>query len=100
MSETSPQITAGQLNEALALHGRGQLDAAASLYRQILARKPQHFDALHLFGALHLQTGDLATAERLIAQAIALNPNHGPALSNLALALRLQGKSDEALAYF
>ena len=99
MSETPPQ-TAVLLNEALALHSRGQFDAAAVLYRQILAREPQHFDALHLFGALHLQTNELPTAEALMKQALAVNPNHGPALSNLALALRLQSKPDEALACF
>ena len=55
---------------------------------------------MHLFGALHLQAGDLAAAENLIKQAVAVNPDHGPALSNLALTLRLRGQSTEALAVF
>ncbi len=46
------------LSNALTMHQSGQLSLAAQLYRQVLARKEQNADALHLLGVLHHQQGD------------------------------------------
>ncbi len=74
----------------LRYHQAGQTALAEQTYRSVLAREPQHADALHLLGVLALQSGQHAVAVDFIRQAIAQNStqpayfNHqGIALSNL-----------------
>ena len=55
------------IRQALELHGRGRLNEAETLYAEILAAKPDHFDALHMLGLLKLQRGKPVEALRLIA---------------------------------
>jgi len=75
---------------ALRLQRAGRLAEAAEIYRQILRRAPEHFDALHAFGMLRFQSGDLVEAERMIAAALRVNPraadahfHHGSVLLRL-----------------
>ena len=60
-------MPASTLDEALALHRQGRLDEADRIYGDILARDPEHFDALHLSGVLRHQQGKSAEALRLVA---------------------------------
>ncbi len=90
----------GQLQQAMGLHGQGQLDAAAALYRSILTQLPRHADALHLLGIVSMQKGDLTEAARLIGQAVEVDPQHPAAESNLGVVLRSLGRLDEALTHF
>lgn len=84
--------------EAVREHQAGGLDKAAALYKAILAREPDHADAMRLFGMLHHQRGDGAIGERLVRQAIAAAPDNAKAYDNLALVLLGRGAQDEALA--
>ncbi len=96
-------MSAPTLQDGIAHHQRGELAAARSVYEAVLARTPQHFDALHLLGVLSLQTGDAKQAAALIEQALASaspHPQHADAHVNLGTALKALGRLDDALAAF
>jgi prepilin-type N-terminal cleavage/methylation domain-containing protein len=61
------------LDRALGLHRAGRLDEAEVLYRQILAREPEHAESLHLLGVIAHQGGHHEAAVDLIGRAIARN---------------------------
>ena len=86
--------------QALALHQRGQLPGAERLYRQVLARSPDHLDALNLLGVLALQTGRNAEAIDLITRALARNDRVADFHNNIAEAYRRTGRLDAAAAHF
>nr|WP_255517636.1 tetratricopeptide repeat protein [Herbaspirillum sp. SJZ107] len=76
------------LQQALQAHQQGKLDAAASLYRQVLAQAPRQFDALHLLGVIARQRGDAAAAAGLIRDALQVDPSQARAHCNLGAALQ------------
>ena len=88
------------LETALRLRQAGRLADAADIYRQILAREPQHFEALHALGLVRYQSGQLDEAERLIAEALAVRPDASDALYNRACLLARMSRPDEALSSF
>lgn len=91
------------INTAVQLHQRGELDPAASIYRSILASRPDHADALHLLGVVAKQKRQLPEAIELIERAIACNP-HGPNTAdyhnNCAEAYRASFQYDEAFSHY
>jgi predicted O-linked N-acetylglucosamine transferase (SPINDLY family) len=87
------------LARAVELHRRGELAPAAAAYREILARSPRHFDALHMLGVVEAQRGNAAAAVELIARALAIQPTSALAHNNLAGALRVLRRK-EALAEY
>jgi predicted O-linked N-acetylglucosamine transferase (SPINDLY family) len=95
--------TASQFERAVAHHQRGELAQAETLYREILAHVPVHFDALHLLGIARMQQGAHEDAANWIRRAVDVdprNPNKAAALSNLGIALSEAGRPSEALACF
>jgi thioredoxin-like negative regulator of GroEL len=56
-ADASAAAVATTLQQAIAHHRRGALAAAEALYREILARVPEHFDALHLLGVVWYANG-------------------------------------------
>jgi tetratricopeptide (TPR) repeat protein len=88
------------LEQALGYHRAGRLDAAETIYRQILAGDSRHADSLHLLGMIQQQRGDLETAVSLIRRAIEIDPNAAAFHSNLGTVLQAQGKLEEAGACF
>lgn len=86
------------LQEALALHQRGQLAEAEKLYTRVLKAQRDNFDALRLLGMLNHQRGKPGEAYRLINAALKVDPRSPDALSNLALVLQSLKRNDEALA--
>jgi Tfp pilus assembly protein PilF len=85
---------------ALQHHQAGRLREAEQLYRQVLARQPEHADAIHFLGVIAHQVGRNDIAVGLIRRAIALNPNNADAHNNLGNALKDKGQLDEAIAAF
>ena len=84
------------LQTAAQFHRAGNLQGAAAIYQQVLARCPEHPDALHLLGlALH-QAGQHAQAVELIDRAIAVDGKQAHYHCNLADALRDLGRYTEA----
>jgi len=62
------------LQDAMRLRRAGRLAEAAALYSAILREQPRHFEALHALGILRYQAGALDEAERLIGEAVLVNP--------------------------
>lgn len=91
---------AAQLARAEAAHEIGNLSAAESLYRAILAVDPHHVRALHNLGVIALRMGYPGGAEKLLRRAIELEPAMAEAHSNLGLALSGTGRGEEARMAF
>ena len=60
MSDDATALTT--LQQALALHQKGQLAQAQTLYDRVLQLQPDNFDALHLSGLIALQSQNPARA--------------------------------------
>lgn len=88
------------LGEAIEDHKSGAHHRADLRYRSILDLQPDNFDALHLRGALAVQTGRLDEGIALIRRAIEVRPDHATAHRNLANALLEGGRAAEALVSF
>jgi predicted TPR repeat methyltransferase len=86
-----------RLPAAQAAHQAGRLDEAEAGYRGILAAWPDHADALHLLGVIRHQRGDAAGAVASIGRAIAIRNDNYKYHYNLAIALQVQGRLDEAV---
>ena len=87
------------VKQAAELHLAGRLAEAEPLYRQVLNRSPDHFDALHLYGVLLSQTKRGDEAEQLLRRAVYLRPGVAAAQSNLGNLLRERNRPDEALPH-
>jgi predicted O-linked N-acetylglucosamine transferase (SPINDLY family) len=92
----SPKLHA-RLAQALAYHQNGELGAAETLYREILAAEPRCFDALHLLGVAATQRAALQEGITLIRQAVAVDPKAVNARVSLARALIDSGDAPAAL---
>ena len=71
------------LQRGMALHRGGDLAGAAREYRAILAREPDHPDALHLLGLIAYREGRLEDARALIGRALAGDPRNPVFHANL-----------------
>ena len=89
-----------ELAKAVGLHQSGELLAAGAIYREILAKDPDHVDALNLLGVVMHSAGDLQLAVDLISRATELAPNYTPPLINLGNALQAAGRPDDAVEIF
>jgi tetratricopeptide (TPR) repeat protein len=88
------------LENAVALHQKGQLDHAEVIYRQLIGIDPTNADALHLLGVIAQQTGDHASAVDMISHAIQINPHVAIYYSNLGNALQELKQYDAAFASY
>jgi tetratricopeptide (TPR) repeat protein len=88
------------LERALGLHRAGRLDEAEVLYRQILAREPDHVESLHLLGVIAHQGGHNEAAVDLISKAIACNDGMPDFHCNIGNALQALGRFPEAEAHY
>ena len=88
------------LEEAMQLHRAGDLHAAESLYRKLLAQNPGDPDALHLLGLLAHQAGHSDQAVLLIRAAISRMPTSFDYHTNLGLVLNKLGRIEESLAAY
>jgi tetratricopeptide (TPR) repeat protein len=85
------------LKNAMSFHRGGQLAAAESIYRQVLAAQPNHSVALHRLGLTYYARGRFQEAMGLMRQAIALAPSVAEFHSDLGLLFRQLGHLAEAL---
>ncbi|HYA07440.1 MAG TPA: tetratricopeptide repeat protein [Xanthobacteraceae bacterium] len=85
------------LQTAFSLHQAGKLDAAARIYRQILRREPDNFQALHYLGIVEASVGNLAQAKSLMARSLRLQPSNIQFVENYATILCQSGDYESAL---
>ncbi len=83
---------------AVALHQSGQLDEAASLYEQLLARFPDHPDTLQLRALIDVHRGRYHDALARFDRALKVQPNFAAAHANRAAAFIGLGRYAEAAA--
>jgi protein O-GlcNAc transferase len=84
------------IEEAVKHHLEGRLDAAETIYRQILAVEPANPSALHLLGVLVYQRKQLDEAQDLIERAIAFNKRIPEFHNNLGNVFLAKGRQKEA----
>lgn len=75
------------------------LDRALASFDRAIRTDPGYASAYTGRGSVHLNWGELAPAVRDFRRAIELDPGQGNAYVNMALALQLQGRFDDALGY-
>ncbi|VAW89298.1 TPR domain protein, putative component of TonB system [hydrothermal vent metagenome] len=88
------------IEESVALHQAGNLNAAETGYQAILKINPNEADALHLLGVINAQQGNIDNAITLYKQSIEANPKLFVAYNNLGIALNSIQKLDEATKNF
>ena len=71
-----------RINEAIARHQAGEIDAAESIYREVLADDPDSVDALHFLGMLAFLKGEQRQGMDLVHRALELNPAYVDAHNN------------------
>lgn len=90
-----------QLRQADSLRSQNQFRAAAEIYQSILKASPDHSETLYQFGVMANMTGQHGLAADLITRAMRQAGSRGVHyLSELAPALALSGRHEEALATF
>jgi len=87
---------ANKLRSAVKEHRSGNLAAALKVYNDVLAKSPNHADALHLKGLVVFQSGGTKEAETSIRRAIELRPGEKEFKANLAAVLLRQDRISEA----
>ena len=88
------------LQQAIALHQRGNLAAAAQLYQDILTIDNKQSDAHNLLGAVYVASKKFKLAEKHLLKATKYAKNYAPAHYNLGKAYLDQHKHHLALAAF
>ncbi len=88
------------LQEAKSLHRAGRLAEAGDLYRRVLKKVPDHFDALYSFAFLKVNQGAAQDALSLILKAVKVEPRAAPAHGLAGGILNTLGRRKEALASY
>ncbi len=86
------------LEEAVGLQQNGAWAEAEDAYREILALRPRHFDALQLLGVLLLQRGRIDDGIAMLQDVLKIDPRQAAPHSNLAYAYNAKQRHREALA--
>src|SRR5579883_786588 len=85
------------LQEGMARHRAGDLEAAQRAYEQVVELAPANADGLHLLGLVLYQRGQPERGIELIRRAIALNPAAPAYHGNLATLLERTDRPAEAI---
>ncbi|HUW54117.1 MAG TPA: tetratricopeptide repeat protein [Rhodanobacter sp.] len=95
-----PRPYAAALQRAIQAHQAGDLDAAESLYGEVLDMQVAQPDALHFLGVLSHQRGRSDEAVALIRTALQITPRHPDAHNNLGNIHKECGRLAEAEACY
>ena len=85
------------IEQAIALHQRGNLAEAEALYKTMLASDANNFDALHMLGIIRAQSGLFDEAEQLIRRAIEIDSTVVPCLHHYGTVLAMLKRYQDAL---
>ena len=97
LGSTAGDAGARELAEATALANAGQILTAEMKCRGILARDPDHADALHLLGRIALQRGSPEAAFDLLHRAAGHKRRDPELQCDLALSLQVLNRTQEAI---
>lgn len=86
-----------RLEQAQELIMSGELDAARDIYQGLLSQDEKNPGAMRGMGLLHVQLGELPTAEKWLRAAIEVRSTDYVAWNDLGEVLRMQGKGSEAI---
>ncbi|MEI7607696.1 MAG: tetratricopeptide repeat protein [Rhodospirillaceae bacterium] len=100
MDENQADLGEAKLSEAFRHHGAGDIAAARQSCRELLARAPDHPQALHLLGVIRYQEGDTADALALLERAATLDPGRPAVLRDRGIALLAAGHVEAAAESF
>lgn len=89
-----------RVQQGIALHQQGNMDAAERIYRQALAARPEHALAQHFLGVILYQRQDVAAALPLLQRSVEAVPAEPEFHNNLGLALAAGEREREAIAAF
>jgi len=70
------------VDQAIALHQRGNIVDAEAIYKKVLEVEPNNFDALHMLGIIHAHRGSFEAAEKLVRKALSVDQRVAPCLQN------------------
>jgi tetratricopeptide (TPR) repeat protein len=96
--DTAREELFATLVEGANLQQAGHFAAARAKYTSVLARQPNHPDALHLLGILAHQEGENERAVALIERAIERNGEHPDYHTSLGVVLAALGRMEDAKA--
>ena len=99
VADGSPAVGA-EISAARTHHQAGRLAEAERLYAAILARQPEHAEALRLQSIIAFQQDDAGRAAALATQAIAVAPDYAEAHYTMGVAQRALGNAEAALASY
>lgn len=94
--ELAPDDPRPRLLESRALLLAGRSEEALERAEEIVVRFPEHPDAYYQRGTVHLALEHRSSAEADFREALALAPDHVPAMSDLAVLLTIKGERAEA----
>lgn len=101
MTQNNQNLSLQQtLDFAKQLHQSKKLDQAKIIYKELLNRAPNEAVVLHLLGLVYFEQNSTAKAEKLLLQAIKIQPDLGEAHNNLANLFIQEGKYKKAITYF
>src|ERR1039457_5701974 len=86
-----------KLRTAYFLHKKGDLNGAANLYRQLIKKNPNNFDALHYFGVIEAAVGNIEQAKLLMSRSLSAQPHNVRFMENYATVLWQTGDYKSAL---
>lgn len=95
-TKRKPDVDA-MLAEGLALHQRGRIPEAESIYHRVLTELPDHAQANQLMGLTRLQRGDADMAVSLLSKAVRLSPDNPQYLCDLGVAQNAANQFEEAI---
>lgn len=89
-----------KLQQALVLQNSGQLDAAASLYREVIDEDPKSPVAFFNLGVIEHTEGRTKEAAADYTEVLSLDPRYMPALFNLAILRAEEGDTTSAISLY
>lgn len=95
-----PAAIRHRFEQAVACFGQAQHEHARRLCLHVLERHPDHCDALHLLGVIHLRSGRTADALDWLNRALEQDPGHAEIHVNLGNALLESGGYQQAVERF
>ncbi len=95
-----PRLLRSVLETGLEAHRRGDLEGAKTAFRRVLGMAPDDPDALNLYGATLLQTGEAGAALEYLQRAAQRRRNNPAIVGNLAQAYFVLKRYDEARETF